>query len=78
MATFSLVRDTKVYISTAQSTGNMTDLNTWEVPVLDGYSFTAETEVETITVSEAGTGSIARGQQAFTTAINPVDWSKAS
>ena len=75
MATFSLVRDTKVYVSTQAAIADMTDLNTWEIPVLDGYSFTAETNVETVTVSEAGISNVARGQQAFTTALNPVDWS---
>lgn len=75
MATFSLVRDTKVYVSTAATLGTMTDQNTWEVPVLDGYAFSAETNVETVTVSEAGVGAVARGQQAFTTAINPTEWS---
>lgn len=75
MATFSLVRDTKLYISTAQTVGAMSGTNTWEVPVLAGYSFTAETDVQTVTVSEAGTGAVARGQQAFTTSIQPVNWS---
>lgn len=75
MATFSLVRDTKLYISTAQTVGAMSGTNTWEVPVLAGYSFTAETDTQNITVSEAGIGNVARGQQAFTTAIQPVNWS---
>ena len=59
MATFSLVRDTKLFISTAQTVGAMSGTNTWEVPVLAGYSFTAETDVQTVTVSEAGVGSVA-------------------
>jgi len=75
MATFSLVRDTKVYVSTQAAIADMTNLNTWQIPVLDGYSFTAETNVETVTVSEAGVSGIARGQQAFTTSLNPVEWS---
>lgn len=75
MATFSLVRDTKLYISTAQEVSAMSSLNTWEVPILAGYSFTAETDVQTVTVSEAGIGNVARGQQAFTNAIQPVNWS---
>jgi hypothetical protein len=75
MATFSLVRDTKLYISTAQDVLSMGSANTWEVPILAGYSFTAETDVQTVTVSEAGIGNVARGQQAFTNAIQPVNWS---
>jgi len=74
MATFSLVRDTRVFISTEAAIANMSDTNTWQIPVLDGYSFTADTNVETVTVSEAGISNVARGQQAFTTAINPVEW----
>lgn len=75
MATFSLVRDTKLYVSTAQEVSAMSGTNTWAVPVLAGYSFTAETDVQSVTVSEAGVGSVARGQQAFTNAIQPVNWS---
>lgn len=75
MATFSLVRDTRLYVSTAQTVSGMSGTNTWEVPILAGYSFTAETDVQTVTVSEAGIGNVARGQQAFTNAIQPVNWS---
>ena len=75
MATFSLVRDTKLFVSTSQTISGMSSTNTWEVPVLAGYSFTAETDVQQVTVSEAGIGNVARGQQAFTNAIQPVNWS---
>ncbi len=71
---FSLSRNAKLYISTSQTIAGILDSNTWEVPILDGFSFTANTATQEIEISEAGT-TPTRGQQVFTTAIEPVDWS---
>jgi hypothetical protein len=71
---FSLSRNAKLYISTSQTIAGILDSNTWEVPVLDGFSFTANTATQEIEISEAGETPV-RGQQVFTTAIEPVDWS---
>lgn len=71
---FSLSRNAKLYISTSQTIAGLTNANTWEVPVLDGFSFTANTGTLEIEISEAGT-TPTRGQQVFTTSIDPVDWS---
>jgi len=71
---FSLSRNAKLYVSTAQVVGNMTGDNTWEVPILDGFSFSAETATQEIQISEAGS-TPARGQRVFTTAVEPVTWS---
>jgi hypothetical protein len=71
---FSLSRNAKLYISTSQTIAGILDSNTWEVPVLDGFSFSANTATQEIEISEAGTTPV-RGQQIFTTAIEPVDWS---
>jgi hypothetical protein len=71
---FSLSRNAKLYISTSQTIAGILDSNTWEVPVLDGFSFTAATTTTNIEISEAG-ATPTRGQQVFTTAIEPVDWS---
>jgi hypothetical protein len=71
---FSLSRNAKLYVSTSQTIAAMTNANTWEVPVLDGFSFTAATATQEIEISEAGAAPT-RGQQVFTTAIEPVDWS---
>lgn len=71
---FSLSRNAKLYVSTSQTIAGILDTNTWEVPILDGFSFTANTGTEEIVISEAGT-TPTRGQQVFTTAIEPVDWS---
>jgi len=71
---FSLSRNAKLFVSTSQTIAGILDSNTWEVPILDGFSFTANTGVQEIEISEAGTTPV-RGQQVFTTAIEPVDWS---
>lgn len=71
---FSLSRNAKLYVSTSQTIAGVLDSNTWEVPILDGFSFTANTATQEIEISEAGAAPV-RGQQVFTTAIEPVDWS---
>jgi hypothetical protein len=79
----SLARNTKVFASSLTkanlTTGNMTDQNTFELKVLDGYSFSQDVASQEIGVneadSEAGCASLglARGTLAFNTALNPVD-----
>jgi len=54
------------------STPNLAD--TFEIGVLDGFSFTQATGTQNVTLNEAGT-SPARGQAIFNTSIEPVDWS---
>lgn len=71
---FSLSRNAKLYVSTSQTIAGLADTNTWEVPILDGFSFSAATATQEIEISEAGTTPV-RGQQVFTTAIEPVEWS---
>ena len=71
---FSLSRNAKLYISTSQTIAALNNSNTWEVPILDGFSFTANTGTQEIEISEAGSSPV-RGQQVFTTAIEAVDWS---
>jgi len=62
-------RDTKVYIK--QGT------NIWEVPVLNGYSFTQSTNASTITLNEMSdaTGKSRRGQRVFNDSLSPAEWS---
>lgn len=79
---FSLSRNAKLYVSTTTGAGTtenptFSDANTWQIEVLDGFSFPANTSIQEVTVSEAGTDPI-RGSQAFTTSIDPVDWSFSS
>jgi len=71
---FSLSRNAKLYVSSSATIALMTNANTWEVPILDGFNFTANTGTQEIEISEAGTTPV-RGNQVFTTSIDPVDWS---
>lgn len=76
---YNLARNSRVFVTTnlntatgaVKSTG-FTPTNTWELQVLDGFSFTQGTAATTIQINEAGTTPI-RGQRAFNTALNPVD-----
>lgn len=66
----NLSRNTKLFVSTV-ATGNAA-ADTWEVPVLDGYSFSQEADSQTITLNEAGDAPV-RGQKIFNTALTPAD-----
>ena len=68
----NLLRDAKVYMSTV-ATGWST-ANTWEVKVLDGFSFSQSTSTQEVTLNEAGAAPN-RGQKIFNTALDPVDFS---
>lgn len=81
MATLNLIRNSRVFFTTnvAAATGvinssGFTAANTQEITVLDGFSFSQNTNADVITVSEAGTAP-SRGQRSFNTALNPVDFS---
>jgi len=69
---FNLSRNTKFVVSTVDT--GWTSSNSFEIPVLDGYSFTQDTETQTITVSEAG-ATPARGQRMYNTALAPAEFS---
>lgn len=72
----NLSRNTKVFISTntTDTLGDFTTANTFEIQVMDGYTFSQSTEQQTITLAEAGTAPI-RGERAFNSKLNPVEWS---
>lgn len=73
----NLSRNTKVYFCTvaAPTAGTqITAATAFELQVLDGYTFTQNTEQQTINLSEAGTSPI-RGERSFNSKLNPVDWS---
>lgn len=61
-------RDTKVYIEIGSAV--------WELPVLDGFSFSQATEVSEITLSEMedSNGNSKRGRRAFNDALAPAEW----
>lgn len=62
-------RDTKVFLS---KNGTI-----WEIPVLNGYSFSQTTNSSTITLSEMSdaTGASRRGQRVFNDSVSPSEWS---
>jgi hypothetical protein len=79
----NLVRNSKVFFTTnvdttgkinASTTQAFSAANTIEIQVLDGFSFSQNTNQETVTISEAGT-TPARGQRSFNTSLAPVDFS---
>ena len=71
-AQFYFSRDTKVYLTPAGSTAVA-----WEIPVLDGFSFSQATNASEITLAEAssGTNKSRRGRQMFTDSYAPAEWS---
>jgi len=50
------------------------ECDTYEIGVLDGFSFTQATGTQNVTLNEAG-ATPKRGQAIFNTSIEPVDWS---
>jgi hypothetical protein len=62
-------RDTKVYIKQGS--------NIWEMPVLNGYSFSQSTNSSTVTVNEMADslGRSRRGQRVFNDSVSPAEWS---
>lgn len=53
---------------------NPSDANTFEIGILDGFSFSQSTGTQNVTLNESGT-TPQRGQQIFNTSVEPVDWS---
>ena len=72
----SLSRSTRVFVSTLDkdgfNLGAMDATNTFEIKVLDGYSFSQDVASTEVGVNEAGTDPV-RGTLSFNTALNPVD-----
>lgn len=67
-------RDTKVYA--VQATGTST-FNVWEIPVLNGYSFSQSTNSSQVTLNEMSdaTGRSRRGQRTFNDSLSAAEWS---
>ena len=72
---FLFSRNAKVYVELESSDNIVTTGNTvWQVPVLDGFSFSQGVESTEITALEAG-ATPSRGRLLFNTAVLPVEWS---
>lgn len=80
----NLVRNSKVFFTTnvnattgvinLPATAAFSATNTFEIQVLDGFTFGQTTNSETVTVNEAGSTPV-RGQRSFNTSLAPVDFS---
>lgn len=72
MAIF-LKRDTKVYL--AKTVSGVTAI--WEIPVLDGFSFSQGNTTSEVTLNEmaSSSGYSKRGRRAFNDALAPAEWS---
>lgn len=80
----NLVRNSRVFFTTNvdANTGvvagtGFTISNTFEIQVLDGFSFTQNTTSETVTLNEAGAAP-SRGQRSFNTALDPVEFTMST
>lgn len=80
MPGFNLVRNARAFFTTninsskvVQATG-YTAANATEIQVLNGFSYSQNTETQVITVSEAG-NTVSRSQRTFNTALAPVEFS---
>lgn len=78
---FNLIRNSRVFftldvnaLSGVVDVATITEANTQEIQVLDGFTFTQNTTAETVTLNEAGSVPV-RGQRSFNTALEPVDFS---
>jgi len=76
-------RDTRMFLqfrNTTDNTETSTDLGKgalWEIPVLDGYSFSQTTNTSEITLAEmeSSAGISRRGRRMFTDSLAPAEWS---
>lgn len=75
--TFYFSRDTKVYL-VQRTTNSATSYVRWEIPVLDGFSFSQGTNTSEITLNEMqehSTNKSRRSRQMFTDSYAPAEWS---
>ena len=76
-------RDTRMFVqfrNTTDNTENVGDLGKgalWEIPILDGYSFSQATNTSEIALSEmeSSAGISRRGRRMFTDSLAPAEWS---
>jgi hypothetical protein len=71
-----LKRDTKVFIE-KPAVATATPAAYWEIPVLDGFTFTQGNTTTEVTLSEMDDsgGNSRRGRRMFNDALDPVEWS---
>lgn len=73
---FFFSRDTKVFMEWSED-GTSGNTALYEIPVLDGFSFSQGTNTSEVTLSEAATsaGATKRGRAMFTDSFAPAEWS---
>lgn len=64
---------TEIYTSST----TLNEANTWEIPLLNDFSYSQSTETSDITVNEAGSAPV-RGGLRFSNALNPVEWTMST
>ena len=69
---FNLTRNSKLFASTVSAAWDTT--NNFEIPILEGFSFSQGTDVQEVQLNEAGATPV-RGTKAYNTALNPVEFS---
>ena len=76
---FFFSRDTKVFMEWSED-GTATNTALYEIPVLDGFSFSQGTNTSEVTLSEAAnsTGGSKRGRAMFTDSFAPAEWSSST
>ena len=75
MADLSFSRNTKIFVEQVDESEVSTTF--WEIPVLDGYSFSQSTNTSEITLNEmANSAAVSRrGKAIFTDSLSPTEWS---
>lgn len=80
----NLVRNSRVFFTTnvdgdgvVKKDADFTATDTFEIQVLDGFSFSQNTTSETVTLNEAGSTPV-RGQRSFATSLDPVEFSMST
>lgn len=81
---FNLIRNSRVFFTTLVDTNTgvvassgFLPTNTYELQVLDGFSFSQATAKETVTLTEGGSAPV-RGQRSFNTSLEPVEFSMST
>ena len=74
---FYFSRDTEVYLMMGTNSAGTTAATSWQIPVLDGFSFSQGTNTSEITLAEMadGSGNSRRSRQMFTDSYAPAEWS---
>lgn len=79
-STFNLIRNSKVFFTTNVDAQGIflhgtpcTANNSYQITVLDGFSFSQTTNSDAVSISEAG-GQAVRGSRNFNTSLNPAEF----